>query len=167
LKLYEAMFLVDSNRARADHAKVLEELKAVLEKGGGQLVNCDRWDERKLAYAIAKRRRGSYYLAHFRAEGEAITRIQRAAELSETVLRVLVTVDEDGEAFPVFAVEPEEEGYGHGDREGRPDRDRDRDRESRGPRESRPAPERRPAPEARPAPVSPVRSAAPGAGPSA
>lgn len=156
MKLYEAMFLVDSNHARQDHAKVIEELRAIIEKGGGQVVNCDRWDERKLAYPIAKRRRGTYYLAHFNAEGDAIVRVQRAAELSETSLRVLITVDEDGETFPIFAVEPEEEGYGHGDRDGRPDRgdrdrgdrDRDRDRESRGPREHRPAP------------VSPVRAAA-------
>ncbi|HOX06059.1 MAG TPA: 30S ribosomal protein S6 [Planctomycetota bacterium] len=143
MKLYEAMFVVDSNRARQDHAKVIEELRAVIEKGGGQVVNCDRWDERKLAYPIAKRRRGTYYLAHFNAEGDSIVKVQRAAELSETSLRVLITVDEDGEAFPVFAVEPEEEGFGHGDREGR-DRDggRDRDRGDRpdrgGFRENRP-----------------------------
>ena len=135
MKLYEAMFLVDSNRARQDHAKVVEELTAVLQKGGAQVVNCDKWDERKLAYPIAKRRRGTYYLAHFRAEGEAIGRIERAASLDEAILRVLITVDEDGEAFPVFEVEPDEEGFGGG----RPDRDsrggRDRDRDSRGGRD--------------------------------
>lgn len=108
MKLYEAMFVVDSNKARQEHEKVVEELKGVILKGGGEVVNCDKWEERKLCYAIKRHKRAIYYLAHFRAEGEAIVRIERAAQLCETVLRALITVDEDGEAFPVY-IEPIED----------------------------------------------------------
>ncbi len=107
MKLYEAMFVVDSNKSRQDHEKVVEELGSVIQKGGGELVNCDKWDERKLAYALKRHRRGTYYLSHFRSDGEAIGRIERAAQLNETVLRVMITVDEDGEAFPVYSEAPD------------------------------------------------------------
>ncbi len=103
MRLYEAMFVVDSNRSRQDHEKVIEELSAIINKGGGEVVNCDKWEERKLAYPVNRHRRATYYLSHFRAAGDAIPRIERAAQLSDAVIRVLVTLDEDGEAFPVFA----------------------------------------------------------------
>ena len=131
MKLYEAMFVVDSNKARQEHDKVIEELGTVIRKGGGEVVNCDKWDERKLCYPIKRHKRGTYYLSHFRSEGDAIGRIERAAQLSETVLRALITVDEDGEAFPVYA-EPPDDFPGHGrrfDGDGdRPPRGRDGDR---------------------------------------
>lgn len=103
LKLYEAMFVVDSNKSRQDHDKVVEELTAVIQKGGGEPVNCEKWEERKLAYPLKHHKRGTYYLSHFRSQGDAIGRIERAAQLNETVLRVMVTVDEDGESMPVYA----------------------------------------------------------------
>jgi small subunit ribosomal protein S6 len=131
LKLYEAMFVMDSNRARQDSDKVVEEIKGVIQKGGGEPVNCEKWEERKLAYAIKRQRRGTYYLAHFRSDGEAIGRIERAAQLNETVLRVLVLVDEDGEKMPVFA-EPVGDSDRGGRRSGPP-------RRSGGPRGSGPA----------------------------
>jgi small subunit ribosomal protein S6 len=109
LNLYEAMFLVDSNKAKQDHAKVLEEITEIVKKNGGEMVNLDKWDERKLAYPIAKRKRGTYYLSHFRADGSVIGKIERSAGLSETILRTLIVCDEDGEAFPVYEVEEEED----------------------------------------------------------
>ena len=124
MNLYEAMFLVDSNKAKQDHAKVLEEITEVIKKNGGEVVNLDKWDERKLAFPIAKRKRGTYYLSHFRAEGPAIGRIERSAGLSETILRTLVLRDEDGEAFPVYEVEEEEDFESGG---GRPWRRREPD----------------------------------------
>jgi small subunit ribosomal protein S6 len=136
LRLYEAMFVVDSNRSRQDHAKVVEELTAVIQKGGGEVVNCDKWEERRLAYPLQRHKRGTYYLSHFRSDGTVIDRIERAAQLSETVLRVLITVDEDGESFPVYADHADDDG-GPGRRGGGRGRGGFSSRPSRGPRESR------------------------------
>ena len=139
MKLYEAMFVVDSNKSRQDHDKVVEELNAVIQKGGGEVVNCDKWDERKLAYTLSRHKRGTYYLSHFRSDGEIIGRIERAAQLSETVLRVLITVDEDGESFPVYA-DTSDDGP-----RGRRGGDRSRRSEGGGHRPSRSTPEKAPA----------------------
>jgi small subunit ribosomal protein S6 len=126
------MFVVDSNRARTEQPKIIEELTAVIVKGGGQLVNCDKWDDRKLCYPLKRHKRGTYFLSHFNADGEAVSRIERAAQLSETVLRMLLTVDEDGEAFPVYADTGDdlhEDGFrGGGDGDDRRDSRRGDDR---------------------------------------
>lgn len=142
------MFVVDSNKARQDHDKVVEELNTVIQKGGGEVVNCDKWDERKLTYPIKHHKRGTYYLSHFRSDGDAIGRIERAAQLNETVLRVLLTVDEDGEKFPVYA-EPVDDGPrgrrpGGGFRGPRPPRG---ERSDRPPRPSGPPPGEKRSPE--------------------
>jgi ribosomal protein S6 len=137
LKLYEAMFVVDSNKSRQDHDKVVEELTAVIQKGGGELVNCEKWEERKLAYPLMHHKRGTYYLSHFKSDGETIGRIERAAQLNETVLRVMVTVDVDGESMPVYADAPDDFPSRGGRRSG-PPRDR---RDGPRPRPATPRPE--------------------------
>ncbi len=153
MKLYEAMFVVDSNKSRQDHDKVVEELTAVIQKGGGEPVNCEKWEERKLAYPLKHHKRGTYYLSHFKSDGEIIGRIERVAQLNETVLRVMVTVDVDGEKMPVYADTSDEDSRG---RRGGPPRD------SRGPSRPRPA-ARSAAPAAPAAPATPATPAAPAA----
>ena len=130
MRLYEAMFVANSSRAREDLPAIQEEIREALTRHGAELVNCERWEERKLAYPIKRHKRGMFLLSHFHAPTDAIGRIERAFRLSETVLRMLITVDEDGTEI----VSP------------RPDRDGDMGGYGRGPdsrRERRPRSERR------------------------
>ena len=77
-------------------SKVLAGLKDVVERGGGTWLNADKWEERRLAYTIKKKKRGLYIICHFTAPTAAVTKIDRNAKLSELVLRHMITVDEDG-----------------------------------------------------------------------
>ena len=95
-KLYEAMFIVDSAKAKEDYAKMEGECLGCVTRHGGEIVKSVKWDDRKLAYEIKKIRRGTYILLHFNADPAAITRIERQCALNENVLRVLILVDEDG-----------------------------------------------------------------------
>ncbi len=117
VRLYECMWLVDANVGREDYAKVVAGLKEIVEKGGGSWINADKWEERRLAYTIKKKKRGLYIINHFSAPTEAVTRIDRNARLSELVLRHLITVDEDGLTTtpPVRTIEDDEfGGFGGG-----------------------------------------------------
>lgn len=95
-KLYEAMFIVDSNKAREDYQKMEEICLNVITRHGGEIVKAVKWDDRRLAYEIDKVKRGTYILVHFNSEGEALAKIDRQVQLSDQILRCLVTVDEDG-----------------------------------------------------------------------
>jgi small subunit ribosomal protein S6 len=90
------MFIVDNGRAKQNLDAVLGELKDLIARAGGELVNIDRWDERKLAYEIKKQRRGTYVLSHWYGPADAPAKAERQCGLSETVLRVLTVQDEDG-----------------------------------------------------------------------
>ena len=88
-KLYEAMFLVDSAEA-ADLDAVITAIKNILEKAEAEIVSIKKWDERKLAYEINGKTRGTYILCYFRAEGGRIQDIERDVQLSERIMRVLI-----------------------------------------------------------------------------
>ncbi len=88
-KLYEAMFLVDSVQA-SDWDKTISTLKSVLKKADGEIVSMRKWSERKLAYEINGKTRGTYILCYFRADGERIREIEKAVQLSDQIMRVLI-----------------------------------------------------------------------------
>jgi small subunit ribosomal protein S6 len=48
-----------------------------------------KWDERRLAYEINGKTRGTYILCYFRAEGRRIRDIERDVQLSDRIMRVL------------------------------------------------------------------------------
>ncbi len=127
MRLYESMFLVDNTRARGDLEGVMAELREMVERAGGEVVNCDKWDERKLAYEISGQRRGTYILCHWNGPPTASARVERQCRLSSLVLRVLNVVDEDG----VEVVKPREEPAHYGAQASGRDRDRDQGRPAR------------------------------------
>jgi len=88
--VYEAMFLVDSAQAATDWEGTGSLIKAILEKAEAEIISFRKWDERKLAYDIAKKSRGTYILCYFNAPTSKIAQIERDVQLSEKVMRVLI-----------------------------------------------------------------------------
>ena len=89
-KLYEGMFLVDSSLAGADWEGILTAIKTILEKVEAEIVSMEKWDDRKLAYDIKGKSRGTYILSYFRVDGGRIKDIEHAVRLSEKIMRVLI-----------------------------------------------------------------------------
>jgi small subunit ribosomal protein S6 len=89
-KLYEGMFLVDSARAASDWDGVNTAVRKMLEKAGAEIVSMRKWDDRKLAYDIRGVGRGTYILCYFKADGGKIQAIEKAVQLSERIIRVLI-----------------------------------------------------------------------------
>src|ERR1700733_11825147 len=87
---YESMFLLGSAFA-ADLDNALKMVRGVIEKHEGKVLVIKKWDERKLAYEIRGEKRGLYIVCFFKAPSEAITAIVRDVELSDQILRVMVT----------------------------------------------------------------------------
>ncbi|MHC4430459.1 MAG: 30S ribosomal protein S6 [Planctomycetota bacterium] len=89
-KLYEAMFLVDSADAGSDWDRVIGTIKKVLERAKVDIVSIKKWDDRRLAYEIKSSARGTYILCYFRSDGQTNTQIEKAVQLSEKIIRVLI-----------------------------------------------------------------------------
>jgi len=89
-KLYEAMFLVDSALAGADWDGVLATIKSTLQRAEAEVVSLRKWADKRLAYEIDHKTKGTYILCYFRADGKRIGDIERDVQLSERIMRVLI-----------------------------------------------------------------------------
>jgi small subunit ribosomal protein S6 len=58
---------------------------------GGQIVKVAPWGRRRLAYPIERYREGSYHIVVFEAPAQAIAELERSLQITEDVLRYLVT----------------------------------------------------------------------------
>lgn len=83
------MFLVDSAQA-SDWDAVVKTIKTILKRAHAEIVSIRNWAERKLAYEINSKTRGTYVLCYFRADGERVRSIEKDVQLSEQIMRVLI-----------------------------------------------------------------------------
>jgi ribosomal protein S6 len=88
--LYEALFLVDSAEAASDWQGINDHVKKIIERNEAEILSIRKWDERPLAYPIMGRKRGTYILVYFNALCVKLGAIERDAQLSERILRVII-----------------------------------------------------------------------------
>jgi small subunit ribosomal protein S6 len=84
------MFLIDSAYAASDWDGVIGSITRILERVEAEIVSIQKWDERKLAYPVDGKTRGTYILCYFRVDGPKIQEIEKAVQLSEQIMRVLI-----------------------------------------------------------------------------
>ena len=89
-KLYEGMFLIDSSIAGSDWDGINADIRKILEKAEAEIVSIEKWDDRRLAYDIKGKSRGTYILSYFRVDGGRIQEIEKSVRLSEKIMRVLI-----------------------------------------------------------------------------
>jgi len=105
-KQYEAMFLFPPP-GTTDVDGMIKTATGIIERHGGKMILAKKWDERKLYYEVKHQKRGTYIIAYFTGPGTAVGAIERDVNLSEDVLRVLVTTAEHLTRKEMEAVEPQ------------------------------------------------------------
>lgn len=90
---YEAMFLIDSGQENFEAA--CEPINRVLERNNAEVLAVKLWEERRLAYEIKGRRRGTYVLVYFKMDPAEVVELENDAKLDEKILRVLILRNED------------------------------------------------------------------------
>jgi ribosomal protein S6 len=84
------MFVLDNQVVREDWRAAKKLVTDALTKHGAKVLTARRWDERKLAYPIRGKRRGTYFLVWYEMGGEGTPAIRREFDLSEKVLRYMI-----------------------------------------------------------------------------
>ncbi len=75
-------------------AAVIDRTTRYVVASGGQIVKVAPWGRRRLAYPIDRHREGSYHIVVFESPAEAILELERSLQITEEVLRFLVTRSE-------------------------------------------------------------------------
>lgn len=94
-QLYETLVLLDNDVVRKDWKQAKAIVTDTIAKYEGDLKACRRWDERRLAYPINRKKRATYFISYFEMDSGQIPGFLRDLELNERVLRsLMVRVEE-------------------------------------------------------------------------
>ena len=86
---YELAVVVNAKIEDEERVQVIEKVKALVERFGGQISDIDEWGKKRLAYEIQKMREGYYYFIHFEADATAPAEIEARLRIMDNVLRFL------------------------------------------------------------------------------
>jgi small subunit ribosomal protein S6 len=94
MRRYELMLVLRPDVADDKAQAVIDRTTRQLVAAGGQIVKVAPWGRRRLAYQIDRYREGSYHIVLFEAPPEALADMERTLQITEDVLRHLVTRDD-------------------------------------------------------------------------
>ena len=86
---YELAVVVSAKIEDDERAKVVDKVKALIERFGGQITNIDEWGKKRLAYEIQKMREGFYYFIQFDADETVPANVEKNIRIMENVIRFL------------------------------------------------------------------------------
>ena len=91
VRRYELMLVLRPDAPEERAAAVIDRTTRYVVASGGQIVKVAPWGRRRLAYPIDRYREGSYHIVVFESPAEAIAEMERSLQITEEVLRYLVT----------------------------------------------------------------------------
>ena len=91
MRRYELMLVLRPDTADDRVQQILDRTTRGIAAGEGQIVKVSPWGRRRLAYPISGYREGSYFIVVFDAPSEAIDELERSLNITEEVMRHLVT----------------------------------------------------------------------------
>lgn len=91
MRRYELMLIIRPDAPDEKAAAVIDRTTRYVVAEGGSIIKVAPWGRRRLAYPIDRHREGSYHIVVFEAPAEAIAEMERSLQITEEVLRYLVT----------------------------------------------------------------------------
>lgn len=86
---YELALVVNAKIEDEARNNVLENVKSLITRFGGNIADVEEWGKKKLAYEIQKMNEAYYYFIHFEADSKAPVEIESRVRIMENVLRFL------------------------------------------------------------------------------
>jgi small subunit ribosomal protein S6 len=91
MRRYELMLVLRPDTADDRVQQILDRTTRGIAESEGQVVKVSPWGRRRLAYPISGHREGSYFIVVFDAPSGAIDELERSLNITEEVMRHLVT----------------------------------------------------------------------------
>jgi small subunit ribosomal protein S6 len=93
---YETIYILRPNTPNEGVAEVNSRIKGIIENMGGKIIKIDNWGKRRLAYEVAKERKGIYLYWQYLAQPGVVEETERNLRMLDSVIRYLtVKVDEN------------------------------------------------------------------------
>ena len=91
---YEIAVVLSAKLEDEERAAIIERIKGLVERFGGNVTSVDDWGKKRLAYEIQKMNEAFYYIVNFEAPLEAPAQIEENIRIMEQVIRFLIVKQE-------------------------------------------------------------------------
>ena len=91
---YELAVVVSAKLEDDARAEVIEKVKALVTRFGGNITDVDEWGEKRLAYEIQKMKEAYYYFIHLESETTTPGEIEERIRIMDDVIRYLCVKQE-------------------------------------------------------------------------
>jgi small subunit ribosomal protein S6 len=109
MNAYETIFIVRPSLTDEEINKVIEKIKGIVQRGGGEWVVVENWGKKKLAYEVRKEKKGTYIIAHFKGTGATVSELERTYRLDESIIKFItikIGLDKLGKTSPARDEKP-------------------------------------------------------------
>ena len=91
---YELAVVVSAKLEDDARAEVIEKVKALVTRFGGNITDVDEWGKKRLAYEIQKMKEAYFYFIHFESETTTPGEIEERIRIMDGVIRYLCVKQE-------------------------------------------------------------------------
>lgn len=91
---YELAVVVSAKLEDDARAEVIEKVKALVTRFGGNITDVDEWGKKRLAYEIQRMKEAYYYFIHFESETTTPGEIEERIRIMDGVIRYLCVKQE-------------------------------------------------------------------------
>ena len=91
---YELAVVVSAKLEDDARAEVIEKVKALVTRFGGNITDVDEWGKKRLSYEIQKMKEAYYYFIHFESETTTPGEIEERIRIMDGVIRYLCVKQE-------------------------------------------------------------------------
>ena len=108
---YETIYILRPNTSNEGVAEINTRIKGVIEGMGGKIIKVDNWGKRRLAYEVAKERKGIYLYWQYLSQPGVVEETERNLRMLDNVIRYLTTKVDDNVDVSVRPSEIDETSY--------------------------------------------------------
>jgi len=107
-KEYETIYILRSDVDADTAEKVQGRVAEVVGRESGKLVKVEAWGRRKLAYPVAKQKKGVYVYVKYVGKGGLVAELERNLKLSDAVLKWQTVLTNEHVDVGALTIDPEE-----------------------------------------------------------
>ena len=108
IKEYETIYILRSDVDAETADKVQTRTAEVIGREAGTVVKIENWGRRKLAYPVAKMKRGVYFYVKYVGRGGLVAELERTLKLADSVIKFQTVLLRELVDMTALAIDPEE-----------------------------------------------------------
>jgi small subunit ribosomal protein S6 len=90
MNFYEKVVILDPDLDDTAVEEVVNNIKQVIARQGGEIIKTENWGRRKLAYELNKRQKGNYVLLYFKSPPSTIAELERYCKVVDSIIKFMV-----------------------------------------------------------------------------